>query len=483
VNELSAEIAGLNERIRDTVVHNGQASDLIDQRMHALRELAALTPIHVVYDDLGRADVRAGGLLLVSKDDATPLALGDDAETLAVRIGSAEGRRFQALGGEIGALLDVANRVAPEHQARLDALAATIAREVNRLHSTGLGRQGGFEQLTSTVHLDEGRPLSEAGLPFDLNPGDLVLSLRDVSTGEVTQTRVTFDPATHTLADLAAALDAVDHLTARAGSGRLQLSADAGYTFDATNRAPTAPGDLGGSAVALTGNVSLDADDTYTFTASGDGTIGTTAALTVTVTDAAGLTVAELDVGPDYEPGTLLDLPGGVAVGFGPGAVTAGDSLTVDLVAEPDAQGLFAALGLNTLFRGTTAAGIRVEPAVVADPGLVAAGRSNAASDGSNARRLAAVQEASLASLGGETVDGAYADLIGQVGLDSQMAQRSATTAGLQRDAAENQRDAVSGVNQDEEAVDLLRHQQLYTFASRYIQTINGLLGDLMDIL
>jgi len=205
----------------------------------------------------------------------------------------------------------------------------------------------------------------------------------------------------------------------------------------------------------------------------------------VTVTNAAGLAVAVLEVGDTYEPGQALELPGGLTVSFDAGDIdaTVPDSFAVELAAEPDAQGFLAALGLNTFFGGTTAAGIRLQDTIAADPALIAAGRTDAVGDNVNALRLAGIQSEHLEALGDDTVDGYYAEFIGQVGLDSQMAMRNEEAATLMLDAAQNQRDAISSVNQDEEAVRLLQYQQLYAFAARYISTIDELMDNLMAIL
>ena len=378
----------------------------------------------------------------------------------------------------------MANTVLPGYFDRLDALAGSIVREINQVHSTGTGLDCGFTTLASTTLVaDAAGPLNQSALPYALAAGDLYVSVVDGATGEVTQTRIAIDPNADGLLDVAAALDGVAHLDAQVAGGRLEISADAGYTFDFTNRVVTTPGVLGTSTPTLTGSATIDGTDVYTFTADGPGTIGTTAGLTVTVRDGAGGAVAVLDVGDGYAPGDAVELAGGPRVSFSAGDVAAGDSFAVDVVGEPDEQGFLAALGLNTFFRGTTAAGLALEAAIVEDPGRIAAGRTDGVSDNTNALRLAGVQEAALEGLGGLTVDNFYAELIGKIGLDARMAQRSATNAQQLREAAQNQRDAVSAVNQDEEAVNLLRYQQLYSFAARYVNTVDELMDQLMAIL
>ena len=485
INALSARIADLNVQIRDVRIRGGEASDLTDLRVTALRELAEFVPIDVTYDSLDRASVRVGGMLMVANGDATEISAVLAGSAIEVQV-SGTSLPFVAGGGQLGALLEVANGVLPGYIEQLDTLAVTICREVNMCHSTGVGSAGSFTSLTGTnVVGDTAVPLNQCGLPFELAAGHLYISVVDQATGEVSQTKLAIDPYADSLADLAGALDAIDHLRASTGDGLLQIAADTGYGFDFTNKVATHPGTLGTATPTLAGNVTLDANDTYTFTADATGTIGTTPDLTITVTDSAGLTVAVLDVGDGYEPGQALELPGGLTVSFDAGDIDAGvpDAFSVELAAEPDAQGFLDALGLNTFFRGTNAAGMRLEPAIAADPELIAAARTDSAGDNVNALRLASIQNEALEGLGNDTVDGYYAEFIGKVGLDAQMAQRNEASASLMLEAAQNQRDAISAVNQDEEAVRLLQYQQLYTFAARYIQTVDELTSLLMSIM
>jgi len=491
INTLTAQIAALNGQIRDTVAADSPPHDLIDQRTTALRQLAELIPVHTLDGSLSRVNVRCGGMLLVSGESATPLTARLDGSILELRVGDSD-VQVQPTGGELGALLELATTTLPHYFERLDTLAATLVREVNQLHATGVGRDGSFVSLTGTTAVsDPDVALAGAGLPFALQGGDLYVSIIDEATGEVTQAAIAFDPRTDSLADLAAALDAVDHLDAAVRGGVLDLRAEAGYRFDFTNKVVSRPGDLGGSAVALSGAAALDANDTYTFTVDTSGTvagpgstglIGATAGLRVTVTDASGRVVARLDVGEGYEAGQALELPGGIAAAFGAGSVGDGDALSVDLVAEPDAQGLLAALGLNTLLRGTTAAGFALEAAVAANPNLIAAGRSDAAGDNRNALRLVELQDQALGALGDDTVGGYHAQLVGRVGIDALVAQRAEQSALTLRESVENQRDALSGVDQDEELIKLMQYQQLYTIAARYLRTIDELTSVLLSI-
>ncbi|MCK7492392.1 MAG: hypothetical protein MZW92_12895 [Comamonadaceae bacterium] len=47
----------------------------------------------------------------------------------------------------------------------------------------------------------------------------------------------------------------------------------------------------------------------------------------------------------------------------------------------------------------------------------------------------------------------------------------------------QNQRDAFSGVNLDDEAVNILRYQKAYQASARFMQTINELSEEVLNIL
>ena len=114
------------------------------------------------------------------------------------------------------------------------------------------------------------------------------------------------------------------------------------------------------------------------------------------------------------------------------------------------------------------AATLNVRAAVIADRSLIAAARSDVVeSDGTNALAINDLRNTRVLSGGTATLSQFAAELISTVGLDAQSAQtrldsRQLLVRSLQ-DAYSNQ----AGVSLDEEALELIRHQQAYTAASR----------------
>lgn len=78
------------------------------------------------------------------------------------------------------------------------------------------------------------------------------------------------------------------------------------------------------------------------------------------------------------------------------------------------------------------------------------------------------------------TLNDAYAGMLGQVASDSRENQAELRTATTVRAQAQAQRDSISAVNLDEEAVNLMTYMQAYQANMKVISTANQLFGDLM---
>jgi flagellar hook-associated protein 1 FlgK len=169
-------------------------------------------------------------------------------------------------------------------------------------------------------------------------------------------------------------------------------------------------------------------------------------------------------------------------------SLTTADGLTISFghdgqTARADTSGVLAALGINTYFDGSTAADIRVAPALQQDAARLAAARVNFAGDGTNAGRLVGLATVPSALLGGSSLSEGYQAITNDV----------AVTAGAVRDAAEAsdvalaslqaQKESISGVSLDEEAINLLKYERAFQGAARYISTVDRTLSELMSLL
>jgi flagellar hook-associated protein 1 FlgK len=141
-----------------------------------------------------------------------------------------------------------------------------------------------------------------------------------------------------------------------------------------------------------------------------------------------------------------------------------------------DTSGVLAALGLNTFFSGCDAGSMGVSEALRADPAKLAASRDGIGVDTNNALELAAFLDRPLASQDGRSLAVLYDSLIGQTTQGSSMAQAVAEGARSFETTLRGQKLAISGVNLDEEAVQMITLQRSYQAAARYIAALAELL-------
>jgi len=227
--------------------------------------------------------------------------------------------------------------------------------------------------------------------------------------------------------------------------------------------------------VAMEGHYGGSSNTTWTFQASGTGTVGVTPGLTVTVTDASGNQVALLDVGEGYAPGDPIEVAEGVKVSFGSGDldVLNNDAFDATMIADSDTGGLLAALGVNSFFTGSTASDINVRDAVIDDPSLISAALSANEGDNANVMRLAGLETKSISGLGSVSITGYYSAVVGKLGLDNAWAADMFEVQEILMTNLENQRASVSGVSIDEELLNMEKYQQVLEAAVRYLQVID----------
>jgi len=214
--------------------------------------------------------------------------------------------------------------------------------------------------------------------------------------------------------------------------------------------------------------------------------------LVVGVTDLATGVRTTTQLSFDPRTGSLRDLAAaldgvtGLTATAGPDGllrVAADPGRGVDF-ADPasDAGGVLGALGVAPLLVGRGAADIAVAPAVLADPSAIAAGLGPGAGDGRNAARLAALDRAPLAALGGRTAVDFAAGLVADAGEAARQADGLALAADGAVAGLEARRQSTSGVSVEEEVADLMRFERSFQAASRYLRVLDGLADDLLGI-
>jgi flagellar hook-associated protein 1 FlgK len=114
------------------------------------------------------------------------------------------------------------------------------------------------------------------------------------------------------------------------------------------------------------------------------------------------------------------------------------------------------------------------------NPALIAASSDGTPGSNGNIANLAAVATTALAN--GQTPINDYANLVSQIGTDTENTSADADSSNLILQQLKDENQSVSGVSLDEEAANLIQYQTAYQSAAKVISTINLLLLDAVNL-
>ncbi len=147
-----------------------------------------------------------------------------------------------------------------------------------------------------------------------------------------------------------------------------------------------------------------------------------------------------------------------------------------------DTSGALAALGINTFFTGSDAEGIAVNQTVINDPSTFAASGGGVGVDTDVAERLAQFEQMPLASQNGATISNLYDQIASSVTQGSSVAKSVSDSAATFASSLIGQQQSISGVNIDEETVNMLQYQRNFQASAKLISTLNDLLNTLVHL-
>src|SRR5512134_2494207 len=480
VNEISRQIASVNDRIAIAQGTGHTPNDLLDMRDRLLSDLSSHIQITTVAADDGSVTVFAGGgQRLVLGGQASQLQVTPDPyDASRVAIGIADGASVRPLstalvgGGSIGGLLRFQDEDLVRAGTMLGQLAAAIAGSVNTQQSLG---------LDLGVPPGAGAPLYSIGAPQALPAESNARTATGAFVSTVTLTTVDASQL------LASEYDLVNNgagwqLTRRL-DGFTQTVVDDqvvdGFRIDLGTPAPAATDRFllqpvtraaGSMARVLADPRGIAAASPVTASVGS----GNTGSATV-----ASLEVVSPSVDPDqtatitFTSGTgaynweLRDRVTNALLSSGTGAWSAGNPIALN--------------GFELNLAGVPASGDVFTVAQTAFP----------ASNNGNALALANLRDAMLVGrvpdgsgglTGGLNVTDAWAAAMADIGVRAQGAMTASSISTQVADAAKQAWSERSGVNLDEEAAKLMFYQQGYQAASKVLQVAQTLFDALLDV-
>lgn len=512
INGFTKQIAVLNQQLAAS--HN--SPDLLDQRDNLVDSLNQLVKVNTFQDNTGGYTVMLGGIALVDGVTSHNISTSLDSAnkmTINISLSSTETKDITAnvAGGQLKANLDLRDSTLLNYGNKLNAFAVNLADTVNFYHRQGYGTDG-----------------STGNNFFNFN--NSLVNYTNPAVGSISRYNVTDVTA---FGNNSNAQYKIDYLNAAGYTAlpaatqaqyqqegvsgvywRVQQSADNWATQSAVSPAnvtvtadtSTTPNSrtlaFNGISVGINGDqaaLSTAASGTFTIQQNANAAMNFSEAITdpAKVAAAAGDTVMvdnsnnsfsySTDGGNTFNTariaagtytrqqlGAALQtaLPG-VAVAYNAGThsytVTNNNAGTLVLDGSGQATtagGFFGFSSQANIVSGASATGSSVYPQLPGD----------------NNNALIIADQANKLIMAGATPSDFYAQIVSAAGTDASNANTNSSYYTSLVEQLNAKKQATSGVSLDEEAVSLVKYQQMYQAAAKIVETVNALFSDLMSI-
>jgi flagellar hook-associated protein 1 FlgK len=234
-NRLITQIADLNRQIV-TARATSAPNDLLDQRDTLVSQLAQIAGVTQTdrTDGSIQLALTGTGVLLVDGQSAFSLAATVNVPADTVDLTAGGSLAVLPKSGQLSGLLEARNLSSgalKQAASDLDALASSIALEVNRLHASGTGLTEHTALTAANAVTSSASALTAAGLAVTPVSGTFKVIVHDTTGAATASGTVTVTAGTTTLDDVLTAINGVTGLTATITSGKLTITAAAGRTF------------------------------------------------------------------------------------------------------------------------------------------------------------------------------------------------------------------------------------------------------------
>lgn len=474
INSYAKQIASLNENIVLLQSKNpGQPpNDLLDQRDQLINQLSQEIRVSTIRQPDGSVDVFIGNgqSLVVGNRPSTLQAVASATDPTSLEVaylnnGNVSRIQQNALqGGNLGGYLSFRKDVLDPAVNALGRIALGLADTFNQQHQMGMDLKGALGGTFFT----SGSPRVTSS---SSNVGDAVLSSTITSTTALTghDYSVQFDGANFNVYDTTTNSLMQSFTTAQLVAG--QTLTGTGITLQLT------PG--------MVANASGDA---FLVRPTVDGANGITLAITDPTKIAAASPIRSN--APTTNVGSGVVAAATVNAGLPlnanlqqPVTITFNNPPTTYNVtgtgAGLPALGVAYTSGANISYNGWTT---QISGTPVAGDTFTVTPNTNATTDGTNILKLAQLQTANTMVNGTASYQGAYGQLISQVGTQTRELQVTSKAQTSMLAQVTKSQQSVSGVNLDEEAANLLKYQQAYQAAAKAMSIANNMFDTLLGL-
>lgn len=166
VNDLSSELASLNQQIARSELGGQNANDLRDRRDNLIDQLSEYVDVNIVEQKNNTVTVMVGALTIVDGSSSFKLSTQKKGAGLIASseiVWAGTTKPIKNLNGQLKGLVDTRDDVIPKYMEYLDNIAESLITGVNALHQTGYGLDG-------STGLNFFDPLNTSAASIQLNP-------------------------------------------------------------------------------------------------------------------------------------------------------------------------------------------------------------------------------------------------------------------------------------------------------------------------
>ena len=457
ISSLARGIAELNQQIA-----NGSASpqqspnDLLDQRDRLLDELSKHVNVSVVKTDDNQMNVFIGNgqPLVVGNDPARVVTSNDPYDPTRKRLAvqSSVGTidiTSSISGGSLGGLLGFRSEMLDPARNSIGRISVALADVMNEQHRAGMDLNGDLGGDFFSVGGVDVRPHAN-------NTSGVGATVTRTSVGALTN----FDYT----------------LTNTAGGWTMRRSDGATLTMTGTGT-PGDPFEVDGLSIVINGAANVGESMQLRPTS------GAVSTMRVLVTDPAQIAAAAPIVGQ-----ATAGYQGNATISSGEVLNPTNPALRTAATITFTSPTSYTISGDPTVYTYTPGADIDANGWRVQINGTPAAGdsftvsdNSNGSGDNRNALLLAGLMSEPVMNGGTTSLSQGIGQFVGDIGVKTNQAQVTADAQKVVAEETQASMQAVSGVNLDEEAANLLRYQQAYMAISQMIRVADSCFQSVLD--
>jgi flagellar hook-associated protein 1 len=486
INTYTAQIAQLNAQIQSLGAQGQPPNQLLDQRDLAVSNLSQLVGVQVVQSDTGYSVFMGNGQPLVVADKSfnltTVTSPSDPTETAVAYAGLAGAAGTTTpqilpdsapLGGQIGGLMTFRNQSLDPAEAQLGAIATSFAAQVNAQNSLGIDLKGNAGGPLFTV----GNPIVYANTK-NTGGATLGVTLTNAAQPPASDYSLSYDGTNYTLTDRETGRVVGQSTSLASPIGGMQFTLSGAmnpgdsFTVDPTRGALNGFGltTTDGSAIAASSPVLVS-----------KGTANTGNATVTQYSVSAGYTMPSTTTTLTYNAGTgsLSGFPIGSTV-----TIAGTPPTSYNITAATPNVPYNPAMGASMTITGGTInnVSLQITGAPANGDTFTIAPNPAGGKDGHNAQAISNLVTAKSMGNGTLTLTDSYANYVNDIGNQTNQVQASSKAQTSLVTQITTAQQAISGVNINEEAANLLQYQQLYQANSKVIQTAQTMFQTILGI-